>query len=152
KPPLDPVYRRGLAFSPDGELMAAASAEGLLFWPRTNASAVFVPTGPCSTVAFAPFGQAVAVGVAWRGDVPGGESKVKILDLANYVAGRSKIDLLGQFDSEALALGWSQNARTVTAITPRGTIRMFSLASNAVVRTFKGSNTVTGAALSPNGR
>lgn len=152
KPPLDPVYRRGLAVSADGELMAAASAKGVLVWRRSDAGTVLLPTGPCSTVAFAPNDRLLASGIAWRGGVTAGESKVQILDLTHFNAGSASPETVGQFDSEAMALGWSLNGRTLTAITPRGTIRMFSLASNAVVRTFRGSNTVTGAALSPNGR
>jgi WD40 repeat protein len=77
---------------------------------------------------------------------------VRLLDLAAYDSSSTNLPLLAEFNSEALALGWSQNARSVTAVTPRGTIRMFSLASNAVVRTYRGSNIVSGAAIAPNGR
>ncbi|HXJ61786.1 MAG TPA: protein kinase [Verrucomicrobiae bacterium] len=150
-PPLAAMSRRGLAFSADGECMAAAGAAGVSFWHRTN-DVVLVPSGPCSTVTFAPTGHVVAAGVAWRDGIAAGPSQVRILDLAAYQENTTNLPLIAEFNSEALALAWSQNARSVTAVTPHGTIRMFSLASNAVLRTYRGSNTVTGAAVAPNGR
>ncbi|HKX62123.1 MAG TPA: serine/threonine-protein kinase [Verrucomicrobiae bacterium] len=150
RPPFDPGRRRGLAFSRDGEWLAATGAEGFEYWHRNDERTVFVPSGPCSTVAFAPGETVLATGLAGRGDAAAGDRKVRIFDLAPSDV--PSFRRIGQFTSEALALGWAANSRTLIAITPAGTIRMFGLASNAVVRTLRGSNTLTAAALSPNGR
>src|SRR6185295_9328261 len=65
--PVDSIYRRGLAFSADSEWMAAASTNGLALWRRgTRQSRLAAAIGPCSTVAFAPTGHVVAVGIVWR--------------------------------------------------------------------------------------
>jgi len=145
-PPMDAVYRRGIAFSPDSDWMAAASTNGLAFWQRgSRRSRLATNVGPCSTVAFAPVGHIVAVGVARRNGSAAGDGKVRLLDV-------NRNAVVGQFDAEALALGWSPDGQTVSAVSPNGTVRVFSRPENRVTRTIPGSNTLAGAAISPNGR
>ena len=144
-PPMDAVHRRGLAFSPDGEWMAAASTNGLALWRRdAKQSRLAKFVGPCSTVVFAPTGHVVAVGVAWRN---GGshESTVRVVDL-------DRDALLASFEAEAFALGWSPDAQQLAAISRNGTVRVYGRPEKRIVRTLSGSNTVTGAAVAPNGR
>jgi WD40 repeat protein/predicted Ser/Thr protein kinase len=144
--PLDSVYRRGIAFSADSEWMAAASTNGLAFWKRrTRQSRLATQIGPCSTVAFAPAGHLVAVGVAWRNGGAAADGKVRVLDL-------DRNSVVGQFDAEAMALGWSPDAQAIAAVAPNGTVRVFSRSENRVTKTIPGSNTLTGAAVAPNGR
>ena len=144
--PVDSIYRRGLAFSADSEWMAAASTNGLALWRRgSRQSRIATAIGPCSTVAFAPTGHVVAVGIVWRNGPGSDASRVRLLDL-------DKNTLLGQFDAEALALGWSPDAQMVSAVSRNGTVRMFSRPENRLVKSMPGSNTLAGAAISPNGR
>jgi WD40 repeat protein len=145
--PLDSVYRRGIAFSADSEWMAAASTNGLAIWKRrTRQNRLLSQVGPCSTVAFAPAGHLVAVGVAWRnGAAAAADCKVRVLDLDRNA-------VLGQFDAEALALGWSPDAQAISAVAPNGTLRIFSRPDNRITKTIPGSNTLAGAAIAPNGR
>src|SRR6266540_1090985 len=91
--PIDSVYRRGIAFSADSEWMAAASTNGLAIWKRrTRQNRLLSQVGPCSTVAFAPAGHLVAVGVAWRNGAASADCKVRVLDLDRNA-------VLGQFDA-----------------------------------------------------
>lgn len=145
-PPTDEVRRRGLAFSADSEWIAVSSTNGLAVWRRgSRPSRVLTNIGPCSTVAFAPTGHVVAVGLAWHGGAAVADGKVRLVDL-------DRSTLLGQFDAEAMALGWSPDAQTVIAVSPNGTVRVFSRPENRVVKTIAGFNTLSGAAIAPNGR
>ncbi|MEY2408226.1 MAG: eukaryotic-like serine/threonine-protein kinase, partial [Verrucomicrobiota bacterium] len=145
-PPMNPVYRRGLAFSQDTEWMAAASSNGLALWRRgTKQSRLVTAIGPCSTLAFAPTGHVIAVGVVWRHGTAPTESKVRLLDLDRNA-------MVAQFDAEALALGWTPDSQSVAAVSPNGTVRIFGRPENRITKTIAGSNTLAGAAVSPNGR
>ncbi|MEW4570923.1 WD40 repeat domain-containing protein [Tautonia sp. JC769] len=122
-----------LAFSPDGDWLAVADREGVRFWrPETGQagwplSLSWSPTVPPTSVAFAPVGDALAVGMA--------DGTVQVWDTAEYPP-RLRRTLRGH-EGRIQAVTFAPDGRTLVSAGEDGAVRTWDAAEGLMRSSFR---------------
>jgi RNA polymerase sigma factor (sigma-70 family) len=132
---------RGLAFSPDGKLLASAGKEGNIhLWdPPTGKQIQTLKGGDCNSIAFAPKGDAIAVAE---------DKGLRLFDIQN---GKEKFHR----DSKEVvrAVAYSPDGKTLASVGDDRVVRLWDAATGKEQRQFGDvQGKLASVAFSPNGR
>ena len=134
---------RGIAFSPDGQLFAVASAIGIYLYDVATSRERALLTGhdgAVQFVAFSPDGTTLASGAAWDG-------KIKVWDVAT----RQNIATLQGDQRGVFSVAFSPDGTRLASGENAGKLKLWDVLTGTNIFNLEGQSALTSVAFSPDG-